>query len=47
MWGQLSHDGRWLVFRRRGMLVEFDLRATVEQGRAIKALPMDDLKQAF
>lgn len=46
MWGQISHDGRRLVFRRRGMVVEFDVEATLQQGRAVKTHD-EVLKQAF
>lgn len=33
--GQISHDGRWLCFKQRGMVVVFDVQETVRQGRAI------------
>lgn len=35
MWGQLSSDGRWIVFKRRGMVVEFDVQRTLAEGRAV------------
>ncbi len=33
MFGQISHDGRWLCFRWRGMVVVFDVRETLTQKR--------------
>lgn len=41
MFGQISHDGRWLCFRRRGMVVVFDVQATVNQGRGVNTSPID------
>ncbi len=35
MFGQISHDGRWLCFRRRGMVVVFNIEETLQKAHGV------------